>query len=84
MAFFERLATEAEQEKINFRFVMALVLMRRRRLKYDSTKQQEGKEIWCLRIAGDKQIVEVINPHLDDEQVKQLSTQIGQILRTDL
>jgi len=84
MAFFERLAAETEQEKVNFRFVMALVLMRKRRLKYESTRKQDGKEIWSLRIAGDKQIIEVINPHLDDEQIKQLSAQIGQILRTDL
>ncbi len=84
MAFFERLAEESEQEKINFRFVLALVLMRKRRLKYDSSRTQDGKEIWCLRIVGDKQAVEVVNPHLDDEQIKQLSSQIGQILQTDL
>ena len=41
MAFFERLAEETEQEKINFRFVLALVLMRKRRLKYDSSKTSE-------------------------------------------
>lgn len=84
MAFFERLAEETEQEKINFRFVLALVLMRKRRLKYDSSRTQDGKEIWCLRIVGDKQTVEVVNPHLDEEQIKQLSSQIGQILQTDL
>jgi hypothetical protein len=84
MAFFERLAEETEQEKINFRFVLALVLMRKRRLKYDSSRTQDGKEIWCLRIVGDKQTVEMVNPHLDEEQIKQLSSQIGEILQTDL
>jgi hypothetical protein len=84
MAFFDRLAEESDREKINFRFVLALILMRKRRLKYDSTKMQNGDEIWCLRVVGDKQIVEVVNPHLDDEQIEQLSSQIGQILQTDL
>jgi len=37
-----------------------------------------------LRIVGEKEIVEVINPHLDEEQIEQLSSQIGQILQTDL
>jgi hypothetical protein len=83
-AFFERLANETEQEKINFRFVLALVLMRRRRLKYDSSGLEGGKEIWRLRITGDKEIVEVVNPHLDDEQIEQLSSQMGQILQADL
>lgn len=85
MAFFERLAGEREQEKINFRFVLALVLMRKRRLKYDSSKTEDGNEIWRLRIAGgDKEFVELINPHLDEEQIEQLSSQIGQILQVDL
>jgi hypothetical protein len=84
MAFFERLGKEAEQEKINFRFVLALVLMRKRRLKYDSSRSEDGKEIWRLRIAGEKEFVEVTNPKLDDEQVKQLTSQIGEILQTDL
>jgi hypothetical protein len=83
MAFFERLGREAEQEKINFRFVLALVLMRKRRLKYDSSIMEADKEIWRLRFAGDKQTVDVTNPHLDDEQIEQLSAQIGQILQTD-
>lgn len=84
MAFFERLAGETDPEKVNFRFVLALVLMRKRRLKYDSTKMAGGTEIWCLRIAGTKDIVEVVNPHLADEQIEQLSSQMGQILQTDL
>jgi len=83
-AFFERLANETEQEKVDFRFVLALVLMRRRRLKYDSSELEGDKEIWRLRITGGKEIVEVVNPHLDDEQIEQLSSQMGQILQADL
>ncbi len=84
MAFFERLGKEIEQEKVNFRFVLALILMRKRRLKYDATRVENAKEIWRLRIVSEKEIVEVINPHLDEEQIEQLSSQIGQILQTDL
>ncbi len=84
MAFFERLENETEQEKVNFRFVLALILMRKRQLKYNATRVENGKEIWRLRIVGEKEIVEVINPHLDEEQIEQLSSQIGQILQTDL
>ena len=84
MAFFERLEGEREQEKINFRFVLALILMRKRRLKYDSSKTEDDEEVWRLRIAGDKQFVEVINPHLDEEQIEQLSSQLSQILQVNL
>jgi hypothetical protein len=84
MAFFERLEKETEQEKIDFRFVLALVLMRKRILKYDETRTEDDKEIWRLRMVGDKQTAEVVNPHLDEERIEQLSSQIGEILQTDL
>ncbi|MHC4242959.1 MAG: hypothetical protein ACYSU4_11190, partial [Planctomycetota bacterium] len=87
MAFFERLENEAEKEKLNFRFVLALILMRKRLLKYDATRDEDGKEVWRLRIVGNKSSdnrVDVINPHLDEEQIKQLSSQIGQILHTEV
>lgn len=84
MAFFERLAVETDPEKVNFRFVLALVLMRKRRLKYDATTMEGTKEIWRLRIVGQKEMAEVVNPHLADEQIEQLTAQIGQILQADL
>jgi len=85
VAFFERLGMETSQESVNFRFALALVLMRKRRLKYDSTKSEGDREIWRLRTVGeDRKIEEVVNPHLNQEQIDQLSMQIGQILQTDL
>jgi hypothetical protein len=84
MAFFERLEQDSEQEKINFRFVIMLVLMRKRKLKYDSTISRDGAEIWKLRVVGTNQFVEVINPHLDEQQIQELSSQIGEILRVEL
>ena len=84
MVFFERLEKETAEDKINFRFVLTLLLMRKRRLKYESSKMQGDKEVWRLRIAGTKDVVEVVNPHLADNQMEQLSSQIGQILQVDL
>lgn len=84
MAFFERLEKETDEEKVNFRFVLTLILMRKRRLKYDSSKTEDGKETWRMRITGVNEFVEVVNPHLDEEQIEQLSSQLGQILQADL
>ena len=84
MAFFERLAEETEQEKVNFRFVITLILMRKRILKYDSSKVENGKEMWRLRLTGSKDFVDVVNPNLSEEQIEQLSSQIGEILHVEL
>lgn len=83
LAFFERLAEETDEEKINFRFVVTLILMRKRILKYDSSKNENGKDIWTLKIAGRDETAEVINPNLTEDKIEQLSEQLGQILQVE-
>ena len=84
MAFFERLGTETEQEKINFRFVLTLILMRKRKLKYDNSRTENGKEIWQLNVAAQQRTVEVVNPNLTEDKIEELSSQLGQILQVEL
>jgi len=84
-SFFNRLAEEEEPEKVKFRFVLTLILMRKKKLKYDSMREDNGEEIWRLRVVGgDRQYVEVLNPHLDEASIEQLSSQVGQILQVEL
>lgn len=84
LAFFDRLASETEPEKLNFRFVLMLILLRKKRLKYEGSRTHEGREIWTLRVVGQDRTVDVLNPNLTDEQIQQLSQQMGQILQTEL
>ncbi len=84
MSFFDRLAEEAETEKNRFRFVLMLILMRKRKLKYESSQTIEGQEIWTLRVTGEDRTVQVVNPHLTEDQIEQLSSQMGQILQVEL
>ena len=84
VSFFERLAAETDMERLSFRFVLTLILMRKRKLKYDSTRSEDGREYWRLRITGTDQYVDVLNPHLDQSQIEQLSGQLSQILQADL
>ena len=84
MAFFERLGTETDPEKINFRFVLTLMLMRKRKLKYENSRTEDGKEIWQLRVTGQQETVEVVNPNLTEAEIEELSSQVGQILQVEL
>ena len=84
MAFFDRLADEQATDRVNFRFVLALILMRKRRLKYDGTRMQGDCEVWRLKVTGEQRLVEVVNPHLGEEEIEQLSLQIGEVLNADL
>lgn len=83
MSFFERLQDEVDGEKLNFRFVLALVLMRKRLVKYDSSEVVDGKEIWTVRITGRNENAKVVNPHLAEDEIEKLSEQLGQILQVE-
>ncbi len=83
MAFFERLINETDPEKINFCFVLMLVLMRKRLVKYASSTTKAGSEIWTVRIPSQQRTVEVLNPELTEEQTAQLTAQLGDILQVE-
>lgn len=84
LAFFDRLENDTQTERVNFRFVLALILMRKRRLKYEGSQILEGHDIWTLKVTGETRRVQVNDPHLDEEQIEQLSEQMGQVLHADL
>jgi hypothetical protein len=83
MAFFDRLENETDADKVNFRFVLTLILMRKRKLKYDACRIEDGKEIWTLKVTGQDRTADVVNPHLTEDQIEGLSNQMGEILQTD-
>lgn len=84
MAFFDRLADESDPERVNFRFVLSLILMRKRRLKYDATVIEDDQETWRLKVTGEKRYVNVRNPKLSEDEIEHLSGQIGEVLNADL
>jgi hypothetical protein len=81
---FERLADATEPAKLNFRFVLGLILMRKRRLNYDFTVQRDGREIWKVRLKGREDQLDLLNPRLNEQQVADVSSQLGEILSADL
>jgi hypothetical protein len=81
---FERLAQTQEQVKINFRFVLGLILMRKRRIVYESTRRDGEKEIWSVRFKGREELLDLLNPRLDEQQVGEVSLQLGEILNGEL
>ena len=81
---FERLAGTEERVKINFRFVLALILMRKRILKYQQTDYRDGQEFWIMGQVREQTTHEVLNPRLDDAQIQEVSEQLSTILRSEL
>jgi len=82
--FFHRLDGETEPLKVNFRYIVALILMRKRVLKFETTEREGGTEYWVLRLVRNKTHHRVVNPHLTDEEIEHLSEEVGQLLNTDV
>jgi len=82
--FFSRLADEQDPARIRFRFVLALILMRKRLLRYDTSEVRDGQEYWRMTIPSDQSTHEVVNPRLTDDQIEDVSRQISAILHGDM
>jgi hypothetical protein len=81
---FERLADASEPSKLNFRFVLGLILMRKRLVIYDETRTEGEREIWIVRLKGRDDHMDLVNPKLDEQQVLEVSQQLNQILSEEL
>lgn len=82
--FFLRLKDETEPVRLQFRFVLALILMRKRLLRYETSQVEEGQEIWRMVLAKDQSPHRVVNPRLTDDQIEGVSAQLSAILHGDM
>ncbi len=87
MDIFERLADDQRPQRVAFRFVLALILMRKRQLKFIGRTKQDDGEIWLMQPRGaseDLPPAEVVNPRLSDDDILELTAQLSEILQSEL
>jgi hypothetical protein len=102
MNLLRRLADTDQPQRLAFRFVLALILMRKKLLRYDGTVKKPATEPgagdcqWWrmtpkLDISkgpfgkwNDEEVIEVLDPHLDEEQIRQVTDQLNEILNAEL
>ena len=82
--FFLRLADTTEAPRLRFRFVLGLILMRKRLLRYEQTIHEAGETHWRMRLTRDQSHHRVLNPQLTDDQIEGVSHQLGAILHGDM
>jgi hypothetical protein len=81
---FERLGDATETVKVQFRFVLGLILIRKRLVVYESTRHDpEGRDVWLVRMKGSQTILELADPKLTEQQIAEVSGQLGQILNEE-
>ncbi len=81
---FEKLADAEEPAKLNFRFVLGLILMRKRIIVYEDTREENGKEIWTVRYRGKDDVLDLVNPQLDEQKIVEVTQHLGEILNEEV
>jgi hypothetical protein len=77
---FQRLEGQVEPSRVNFRYVIALLLMRRRRFRYETSVMENGVETMILRCQRTQTKHEVINPRLNDDAMTQVQEEVFNVL----
>jgi len=80
----ERLEGVEEPAKQSFRFVLALILLRKKLVQLESTRHEAAGDIWKLKFRGKDQTVDVLDPKPDEEQIAQVREQLSMILNEDV
>ena len=77
---FQRLDGRDDPAGENFRYVLALLLMRRKRLKFDGARNDDGREVLVLRCPRTGARHEVADPRLTDEEMAAVQDDVFQAL----
>ncbi len=77
---FHRLEGQEDPRKISFRYVVALLLLRRKRLKVDSAPGPAGQDKLCLRCARTGTQYQVVDPRLNAEELEKVQEDVFQVL----
>jgi len=82
MDFFRRLEGREEAQKRNFRYVLALLLMRKKVLKFREMRREGEDMVMVLHDQVSDCEYEVVDPRLTPEQVEEVSVEVGRVLNT--
>ena len=80
---FQRLEGQTESDKINFRYVVALLLMRRKRFKFEEARKENDQETLVVRCVKTRNAFRVVNPRLTEEQMAAVQDEVFKVLGWD-
>jgi hypothetical protein len=77
---FQRLEGQTDPSRLNFRYVVALLLMRRKRFKFEEMRHLGDQEILCLRCTRTKAQYQVVDPRLTEEEMAAVQEEVFKVL----
>lgn len=86
MNLFERLEGDDDAQRLAYRFVLGLILMRKKQLRCVRTEVKANESIWFMRRQGDPPeapLIEMIDPQLADDRVREVADHLGEVFCED-
>ena len=81
MDCFLRMADALEPNQIRFRYVVTLLIMRRKRMKFEDTKRDaSGQDVLVVRDAKTGDRFEIHDPRLSEEETVAVQNEVFQLL----
>jgi len=85
---FEQLEEADAHKQLAFRYLLTLILMRKKKLVFErstpASKDKQGVLVVRQRQkGGEGQLFEVVDPGLDDETIMQATEELGQVMNLD-
>ena len=77
---FGRLEGQTEPGRVHFRYVVALLLMRRKRFKFEEARTEGGQEVLCLRCTRTRAQYQVVNPRLTETEMAAVQEEVFKVL----
>lgn len=78
---FLRLEGETDPQKVNFRYVLALWLLRHRKFKFEEVHKDDRGEWLVLREPRIRKLHQVFDPHLNEEAIGQVQQDVEKMLQ---
>lgn len=80
MECFGRLAEETDLEKLRFRYVIALLLLRRKQLQFEDVRRDGEQEFLLLKCPKTGNAFEVLDPHLSETDIDRVRDEVVKLL----
>ncbi len=77
--FLVRLLGQDDAARAPLRYLLALLLMRKRMVRVDEQFSDDRGEIMSIRVPPDETVWEMICPELDEEETEALRVQLGEL-----
>jgi hypothetical protein len=78
---FERLKDSTDPDGMNFRYVVALLLMRRKRFRFEDVfRDTDGRDVLLLKDVKGGTVQRVVDPRLTDDQIAHVQTEVFRVL----